>query len=267
MKHYISNYLKDEPVLKNYSFLPLDLPPIRLKPESTIHFLKRYGFSSTVLESFPDHQTHKDIGMWSAQYSMRNVSENNYYDRDKNPRVFVGDKRDTFCDAVNPNLNWQWTDLSREHFPELIEWIETYLPFKKITDVPMVRNGNNLHAHIDQAYPAITAEQRKTWELIHSPYEPVHYRIVFDGRIEESTFVTNKYALDCPKIYLNMPEDTNSFCLGATNCYHGASKGDAKTLVAVFGFLDIERHSELIKRSLEKYSQYGVPTPLSNQNE
>lgn len=261
MRDYISNYLTRPPLLGNFSFLPLDLPKIQLK-NSTVDFLNSRGFSSTVLESFPDHHTFKDIGHWHAQYSMRNVSVPNYYDPQNNPRSFVGKNRDTFCDALNPALDWAWTKLSQDFFPDLIEWIETHLPFKKITDVPMVRNGNHLHAHLDQAYPAISNEQRQNWEKIHSPHEPVHYRIVFDGKIENSTFVTTEYSTNCPKNYLRMPPDSNSFTLGATNCYHGASTGDAKTLVAVFGFLDLEKHDELILRSLKKYQDYAVKVSL-----
>ncbi len=248
---------------QNICFTPFDLPRIELPPGATIEFLKRYGFSSQVMENHKLHQYEEEagtVGQWKMQFSMRRVSTPDYYNRERNPNAFVKDSLDTFKDALNPHLPWEWRPEARQFFPEVIAYVEEFLPFRKITDVALVRSDNNLFPHKDQYYPSIAEETRKEWESEHQNGEPAHYRIIFDGKIDGSTFVTKRFSQSSPKIFCKMPEETNSFGLGATNCFHGSTLGDQKTLLCVFGFLDLKKQAELVERSINRFKSYVIRT-------
>ena len=248
--------------IKDCCYAPIAVPKFSMPDGKTTEFLDKYGFSSKILHKYRDHSYEKEagtVGGWKKQFTMREVDLPDYYNPEANPELFVfEDVKDTFRDCLNPSLPWRWNSLAKEHFPDLIEFIETHLPFRKLTDVTLARSDDNLHPHRDQFYPAIEQSVRTDWEDEHKNYEPLQYRIVFDGTIEGSTYVCHYYDDEKPKTFLKLPQTTNTFAMGATNCFHGSTIGDAKTLVCVFGFLDIKKQEQLIKKSISKYSDYIV---------
>ncbi len=247
--------------LREICFTPIAVPRCEVRPGKTIAFLDQFGFSTKILEKYQSHQYETKVGTvggWKQQFSLRMVDIDGYYDIGENPDAFVNGHFDTFKDALNPDLPWKWRGVARENFPEIIDFVESQLPFRKITDVAIARSDDNLHPHRDQYYPSISKTQRINWEYEHREFEPLQYRICLDGTISGSTFVTNDYSVSSKKVFLNMPPDTNTFSLGATNSFHGSTIGNKKTLVCVFGFLDLERQKSLIEQSIKMYSDYVV---------
>ena len=74
----------------------------------------------------------------------------------------------------------------------------------------------------------------------------------FSEHIPEDEFHGKNYR------YMDLPEDTNSFVMNMRDNYHGSRFRGAKLVLLITGFLNQEKHEELVKRSVAKYPEHII---------
>lgn len=128
-----------------------------------------------------------------------------------------------------------------EEFPSIANCIRQ-LPFKQLTVSGMLYQLGEIHEHQDTFDP-------------RTPTEPRRYTIYLtDPRY--NTFYVSK-APDGIKRFPKLV--TPCFVFNNTDCQHGAIETSRpKIILTTAGIIDNEKHEELLKRSLEKYSDMAI---------
>jgi hypothetical protein len=157
---------------------------------------------------------------------------------------------------------------------ELVDYIYTYLPFESITLLKLLRANKDVKAHVDDSYTSFKGP-KDNCRVISEEYrqhqlatEPCGYRIIIEGD-RKSLYLTDgtpdvidgelRYKEITKKKYCHIPETTDSFVLQSYGSMHGVDKtpGDDNRLLAfIIGWIDLDKHQELIKRSEEVYKDY-----------
>lgn len=226
--------------MKNILWTPLDLPP--LPKEITLdNITSLFNYIPNASEEqrkeFAEKRQHY-LYAWNS-YRLRAVSGN-------------GEQSWT---VQNSNNDWQWTADAREQCPKLIEYIETYLPFKKIKAASIMSSTGVVPSHYDMSVNATDEEKRNY--IFH---EPSLYRLLIDGGIHSNSFYVESQTV--PKTFCNLPVDSPGWAMGCYTCLHGndESTPHQKILLYIMGDLDTEKHTSLITRSVEKYKNYIIET-------
>ena len=158
--------------------------------------------------------------------------------------------------TYDDSLDWQWNDIARQNFPEVILGVEA-LPFKLITMVTFVgcKNDQPMPPHHD--YPP---HQTPEFVLENEPYS---YRVSI-GDTRDAFYVSthqgvNDHELDHGRyMFGNLPDDTNHWCMSVTNSLHATLPRNSKETLFISGILDTEAHNHLVRRSAEKYQDWMI---------
>ena len=149
----------------------------------------------------------------------------------------------------NDNTPYGVSTLKESLDPRLIEWF-TEFPYTTIRNIKFNIQENAVKPHIDFTDP------NKDLNLFTNNIksEPCGYRILLCGSRSGSLYVMHKGK----KIYVTMPEDTDVYVLGHTNTLHGVDDEPGRVTIFTHFEIDIERHKQIIERSLSKYKDYAV---------
>jgi len=176
----------------------------------------------------------------------------------------------------NESYKWIWDEEFENKFPSLIDDLYNKLPFRFISSVLLLRNFDVVHPHCDISINEKENDNIRLAKNDLGSMESSMYRIVIDGSINNSFFLSDKLVGDdtgrkwvgmddiTPGVdynvkFVSMPPDTNIFALTAFNATHGSVIPDSpKIIMAVHGFLDEARHSSLLTQSYDKYKSYGI---------
>lgn len=224
--------------MRKIIWTPLDLPPI--PKEVTMENIKDlFNYIPNATEEQRKEFAEKRQHYLYAWNSYRLRVPNN-----------VGEQSWT---VQNNNTEWKWTNDAKENCPELINYIETYLPFKKIKAASIMSSTGVVPEHFDMS-PSASVEEKENYIL----NEPSLYRLVIDGEIHQNSFyVVNKTT---PQTFCNMPTDSPGWAMGCYSCLHGNVEATPhqKILLYIMGDLDPDKHKSLIERSVEKYKDYVI---------
>jgi len=101
-----------------------------------------------------------------------------------------------------------------------------------------------------------TIPAHRDYPIIKRQNEPSGFRILMNPKLEKSFFVK----VDGKRYFIDLPDDTSSFIMNEYDVSHDSvMPTNPKYIISVFGIIDEERHSDLIKRSLDKYGKdYGI---------
>ena len=131
-----------------------------------------------------------------------------------------------------------------------IKNILNQLPFKTISLIKYNTQATDIPPHVD-----VQPNYVKTYdEYYHiKENEPAGYRIVLSGSTDKLEVFDGKewriaYLPSCPFAYVLNSTDVKHRVIGETG---------RKTLY-FRGYLDTERHEELIRKNLKKYSDYAI---------
>lgn len=148
-----------------------------------------------------------------------------------------------------------------ESQPNYLKSIFSNLPFVKIRSVRLWSANKNIPAHYDGNMPSSIDGQMRF---------PAEIRIMLDDKNPQETFwlcSADKYKpnpnIIVPKedrLYVKLPNDTNTFCWNNEDFLHGADFDPKyrKILVVIKGWVDLEKLEPLLDRSIEKYSSYVI---------
>lgn len=132
------------------------------------------------------------------------------------------------------------------------KWLESLLPIKQIVNVRINHYTKDGGMHRDFVYPK---DNKELWNHCNK-LEPCGYRMVIQG--------DRNFKLDIEKsngeiVYPTFPEETNWYAISGTETLHGGMKEDPDRYILFTNFwVDEPAHSDLIKRSMEKYKEYII---------
>ena len=130
------------------------------------------------------------------------------------------------------------------------------LPFSRITHAQILRQTKNVAPHYDLAFKE--KHFIDDCKDFNQENEPALYKIVLNDTIDANCFYLT---LDksSPRNYIQLPCDTNVFCIREKNIMHGSDFNmQNKFIVSIFGHIDKNQHRDLIQESLTKYSKYTI---------
>jgi hypothetical protein len=213
---------------RQYRFLPLDLPLFEHKKEVLSEFNGDIKF-----------------GYWHEE------------------ELTVRDRNTPFGDPM------PFTERAYQKYPELINYITTYWPFDSFVYVKLLRANRDVQPHVDGNfvddkgpvgnYNTITQEYLDHQLLT----EPCGYRMIINGN-RSSLYLCDTYDptykkkdwSDIEKKYCVVPDSTDCFVLRTNNSPHGVDHiedDNDRLLLFAIGHLNIDKHNELLRRSMQKY--------------
>jgi len=239
-------------------FVPLDLPPIPNKPE----LVKRFVGTTYVTGHCGRIEIEKE-------------------------NMTITDR---FAHWTDTNLYWrneEWTDTAKKDFPEIMDWVQTNLPFEKYFLIKLGRLykadphvDNNLFwvsQQADDLYkklndgkvcPFPKTELFKHTAVEDAIYEhqlanePVGYRFILSGS-RDTLYMSKDQRVklsDDKKHYCTIPEDTDSYVIDNCSQPHGVDPrpgiDDDRIVGFIIGLVKPKEHKELVQRSAEKYKKY-----------
>lgn len=149
-----------------------------------------------------------------------------------------------------PEMDGEWFGWVDKEMPHVREFVEA-LPYKSIRQLSFVAPPAATVAHYDEplnATPYLRMQSpscyRVRWSDVTEPEEEVFYL----SRDSEAT-----------KVYPVLPRDTDTFVYDGSVYEHGADRGFPmydRCQIIISGILDLEKHHELLDRSIEKYKDY-----------
>ena len=224
--------------MSNLLYTPLDLPPI--PKELTMDRIKNLYHYIPVSENI--EQFRKEKKFWMSEWKVLKLRVNSG----------IGTDKSHFRGQYSTG-EYQWTNEAYELMPETIKWMETHLPFKQLKYIAALSSDGTVVSHSDLSHKTPTHLVK---EISNS--DPSMYRFLLDGKIDPASFFVENDRIG--KIYTTLPDDSPGWAMSATSCFHGNDQieGNKKLLLYVMGDLDLNKHAELIKKSISKFNRYVI---------
>ncbi len=155
--------------------------------------------------------------------------------------------------AYNPywaSASISTTDIERNNFDTILE----QLPFNKITTITHKFQEREVHSHVD-VYPSMIFEQGEYQHIVDN--EPAGYRILLNGNLDRLEIFNG-----VNWVVARMPKSPCCYLLNSTVAQHRVKDDPNRELIYIRGFLDKEKHCNLIEKSYSKYKDYAIESLL-----
>jgi hypothetical protein len=149
----------------------------------------------------------------------------------------------------------KWSTEAIEKFSELRQWMIDYLPFTDYIHSKIMKSKDLVLPHVDYQDPT---RRPDVYQHLNEN-EPASYRLLISGRRKNSVYLAK--SVDSPvenRIYPILPEDTDVYAMPYTDQVHGVDFESDRIIVITNGYIDIQKHQELLSKSLEKYKDYLI---------
>lgn len=160
-------------------------------------------------------------------------------------------KKDRSIQLKEYNPYWSSTpidddSIAKNNFNKIL----AQLPFTKITTLTHKIQQRKVEGHVD-VYPSMTFEEGE-YEHIKDN-EPCGYRFVLQGSLTAlKVFNGREYVI------AKLPKTPCCYLLNSTQGKHSVDEDIGREIIYVRGFIDKEKHNELINRSMIKYQEYVI---------
>lgn len=124
------------------------------------------------------------------------------------------------------------------------------LPFNKITRISYKIQKSKVLGHTD-VHSNMNLEEGEWDHIIKN--EPAGYRIVISGKTDRLKVLKGKEWVDA-----QLPEVPCCYLINSTTVRHMVLEDEHRELIYLRGFLNQEKHRQLIEKSLIKYKEYAV---------
>lgn len=163
---------------------------------------------------------------------------------------------------INPVFSKRLTN----EIQKMLDFIELNIPIFP-AHLTLVNSTTDVPMHCD-----VPPEQVNCF--FNKGAEPANVKILLNPEQYDNTLFFQKYGTDKkstkPQIKIlnskrNIPENVNVFGWSENFHGHGAKQKENtnRMLINIFGPLDKEKYKELVRRSLEKYSDYAITFDLN----
>lgn len=195
--------------------------------------------------SVPDKDLLKDFIM---KYHMTNLEQTYGYTSllasviTRNKVSNWKDANQIFADHTGNEL--YYSPKAQEFFPELIEFVHK-LPFKEIFGAVLNLHIKNLPSHRDEI-------------MNLGSYSPERYNVLLTDHYDQDSFFISK-GINSEKIYPTILKEYPAYAFNNNDIFHGADKVlDDRIILICAGELNNAEHTQLIKRSSEKFKDYVI---------
>jgi hypothetical protein len=149
------------------------------------------------------------------------------------------------------NPYWDSTIISEDTILKTgFDKVLNQLPFKKITVLTHKIQQRVVGPHVD-VYPEMLFEDGEFEHIKQN--EPSGYRIVIKGASDSIEVFNGK-----TWVTATTPTTPCCYVLNATTARHRVKEDLGRTMIYVRGFLDIDKHQELLNKSYSKYKDYAI---------
>lgn len=165
--------------------------------------------------------------------------------------------------------DYQWRSEARINYPNLIEWVNHFFPFKKLYYVHLARAYKAVLPHVDENYVESPFPHHMRISMEFKEHlkrnEPVGYRFILAGN-RKSLYLCERYdssyksIIDQKKHYCEIPDSTNAFLIRNSEVPHGVDGAtpDCNRLMGfLLGEVDVKKHQDLIAKSWLRYGNYA----------
>jgi hypothetical protein len=214
--------LEIDSVLTNTPYITLPIP--KIEPDNWDLFWELWNKEKSLMG---ETAVWESVGIWSS-------SEN----------------------KVNENFPYKVSDWS-EYFPNMFEHIRSAMPFQRIDNIRLSMNIKRVHPHMDPyptIYPWPNSLRIMLWD---SNEDPTFYLLPWPEEsynqppipkidvIPKQTYILGDIPQE-DKIYVNLPNDTNTFVMSNGEFLHGADLSKPKIILIVVGIPDVEKWKNLL---------------------
>jgi len=154
----------------------------------------------------------------------------------------------------------EWLPEAKARFPRLIDFVDEHLPFREkcIAKIIYSAKDKNLGFHVD-----IGRFDHVDLDYYDHQYRfaPCAYRVVLGGQYQKVLFYASRP--DAPRekwTWSELPMETSTFVHSSVDSLHGAVYDHSvkRFILLIHGWVDLQRHYELLTRSREKYEKYVI---------
>ena len=133
-------------------------------------------------------------------------------------------------------------------YPKLCEYI-SHLPFTHISNVKINIQKEKALPHID------FVSKKEGLELYKNNIEnePCGYRLVVKGKNNVLKLHNNNEVKTC-----FLPADTDCYVMNHTGGIHSVDDDSGRVVIYISGFIDKEKHLDILNRSMKKYSEFKL---------
>ncbi len=235
-------------------FLPLDIPPIPNRQELVARFTGN------------DH-----IAMYDENDKMiLGKTDSEVIKKAKPKEVFCEWREETLLGGEEINQQdeeyYEWNDLAKTKYPELIKWIDDYFPLSRKFHVKLSQASGDVLPHTDshenKDYMAVPENEI---DYFKSNHFGIGYRFILNGSKDSLYFCREvdfkKDLSEQPKHFCEIPEETDAFALDSY-FPHGVDVqpgiDDNRILALIVGKLDVIAHKQMLKNSKRRFGKYEV---------
>ena len=176
------------------------------------------------------------------------------------PLVGRVEKQNDFSNAVEFEKAWEirYSDKGEVLYNELVKdklkpiFDQLKLLPMQVTHAQLLRATKNVPKHHDMKHKKNTFIN----DLPKDSYEPGGWKIQLNKTNEKSFYVCKNWQSDPD--YIQIPKETNTFVINEKSFPHGSDYVEDKIIVSIFGLIQKKDADALIKKSLEKYSDYSI---------
>lgn len=226
-------------MFENLAYVPLDIPAIEFDLIELNTLFSNNGL--------PHHPYPHIWDALAACGRIQNFDDPIDCDRAWNERyILEGDV------LFNPHLSSSLRDS--------LKFMLDNLPYKKYTFAQILSQKITVAPHQDGLYnPSENvrdAVYRGPGGFNNEP-EPAGLKVMLTHRGAKCFYLSEKAG--SLRNFIRLPEDTNCFAINERKFFHGAKYlGEPKYILSTFGIIDIDKHVEIISRSLKKYEEYAI---------
>lgn len=235
-------------------FLPLDIPPI----PNRLDLVQRFSGNSHI--AMYDENDKMILGNTNSQV-IQNAHPKEIFCEWQEETLLGGED----LDPSQPEY-YEWNNLAKDKYPELIEWIDDYFPLSTKFHVKLSHAIGDVLPHTDshenKDYMAVPGSEVDYFKNNHFG---IGYRFILNGSKDSLYFCKDvdfkKDMSKQPKHFCTIPDNTDAFALDSYYP-HGVDVqpgiDDNRILALIVGKLDEERHKKMFESSRKKFSSYEV---------
>ena len=134
-------------------------------------------------------------------------------------------------------------------YQEYLKTLTEQLPFEELHNVRFTRQLDVVKPHVDVWPNSVDVDRFNKYKST----EPCGYRFVLKGKTDSLKIRYKDKVLDA-----NLPKVPCLYIINSTEAVHFLNQDPERMTLYVRGFVDVEKHRDLLHKSIIKYKDYAL---------